>query len=164
MIIYSVILIVHILSSVVWLGAFPVEVVLRKFILSNKSKTGERKLISLWLKIVNLAGMIGTTGIVITGIFMSIYLGYGFFRFDAAGNHWLYAKQVLMAILLMLTGFSIIPSAVKIRKQLGEDMENTQSLADELYYNVKKLGRAVLVSNILVLINFLLAITHRFVY
>ncbi len=164
MIIYSLILIVHILSSVVWLGTFPAEVVLRKFIISNKSKTGERKLISLWLKIVNLAGMIGTTGIVITGIFMSIYLGYGFFRFDTAVNHWLYTKQVLMIILLALTGFLIIPSAVKIRKQLGEDMENTQPLADESYDKVKKLGKAVLVSNVLVLINFLLAITHRFVY
>ena len=79
--------------------------------------------------------------------------GYAFFQFTA--NHWLATKQIIMVILLIMVFSSIIPAAKKIRMKLqGAEKDNY----DE---QLKKLYKIYNVMNILVLINFLLALSHQ---
>lgn len=160
---HPLILVVHIISSVIWLGVFPTQLILKKGINSAKGTPGERRLVSLYLFLINIAGMIGMTGILITGILLiSILPYYSFFNF--ASSHWLAAKQVIMVLLAILVFALIIPTGKKVKKLLGEDLDKQGPLGEEFYTGLNKLSNISLAMNILVLINFLLAITHRFIY
>lgn len=172
MLTYAILLVIHIICAVVWLGIFPADLLLRKSIRENKQKSDVNVLISIWLKLINLGGMIGLTGLLITGIILSIILGYGFFQFASGANHWLYTKQVIMILLLLITFVFIIPTAKKVRVKLNDDLKNNstsepntkQSMTEEseVEQNLNKLFNLSTLVNIFVLINFLLAITKRF--
>jgi len=105
--------------------------------------------------------MIGAIGILITGIIMVTQNpAYGFFSMSS--NHWLATKQILMVILLIILGGFIIPTAKKVRAAIGKDLENQEMIDEAGYKNLQKLFKLNTAINIIVLINFLLAITHRF--
>lgn len=157
---YYTILTLHIVFAGIWLINFATEPVLRWQILTNKNKSGERKFISLYLTFANLLGIIGATGILVTGITLVLNSGFGFFRMT--DNHWLATKQILMVVLLIIIGAVIIPAAKKLRTAIGADLENMSPISEEGYKTLKKLFATNRAINIIVLINFLLAITHRY--
>lgn len=159
---YLTIVTLHILFASIWLSNFLAEPVLRKQIRINKNKSGERKFISLYLTLVNLLGMIGAMGILLTGILLVQTSGFwGFFQFTA--NHWLTTKQVLMVILLIIIGAFIIPAAKQVRKEISSDLENCSPISDNGYKALGKVFNFTFTVNIIVLVNFLLAITHRYI-
>lgn len=157
MLLYASLLVIHILSAVVWLGMAVTDFILRKEIKNNAGSPTEFTLISLWLRITNLSASIGLAGIVLTGILLSIQLGYGFFQFASGANHWLYTKQFIIVIIIALTGMTIIPAAKEIRIKL---QENNNSDLSKL---VKNLSVKFNIIHILVLINLLLAVTRKFI-
>jgi hypothetical protein len=151
----------HIIFAGMWLINLISDSVLKGYILKNKDRSGEKKLIHLYLTFSNLFGMIGALGILITGItLVSLFHPYYSF-FQMNGNHWLTAKQILMIVLLIIIGVFIIPTAKKVRFSIGNDLENQVRLNDIGYINLKKLFKLNMAINIIVLINFLFAITHR---
>lgn len=153
---------IHIVFASIWLINFVTEPVLRKQIVNNKNKSGERKFIILYLMIANLLGMIGALGILITGISLVLTSGFwGFFQFSA--NHWLAAKQVLMVVLLVVIGAFVIPTAKNIRREIGTELENSSPIPDAGYKAINKMFALNMIINIIVLINFLFAITHRYI-
>jgi len=151
----------HIIFAGTWLINLISDSVLKGYILKNKNKSGEKKLIHLYLTFTNLFGMVGALGILITGItlvFLNPY--YSFFQMN--GNHWLTAKQTLMIVLLIILGAFLIPTAKKVRSSIEKDIENQGGLSETGYESLYKLFKLNMVINIIVLINFLFAITHRF--
>jgi len=157
---FYTILTLHIVFAGIWLLNFVSEPVLRSQILTNKNKSGERKFISLYLTFANLLGIIGATGILVTGIALVLNSSYGFFRMT--DNHWLATKQILMIVLLVIIGAVLIPTAKKLRAAIGTDLESGTQISEEGYKTLKKIFTLNLVINIIVLINFLFAITHRY--
>jgi len=147
---------IHVLSVIVWLGAIPADLLLRKEIRAKKGTESEKSLLSVWLKLSNLGGMIGATGILVTGIIMSINLNYGFFQFASGANHWLYGKQAIMVIVIVLIGAFIIPTAKKIRVATEKN-----ELTEETYKNIAKLENLLSTVNILIVINLFLALTRN---
>lgn len=162
MLLYSVLLVIHILSAVIWLSFLPADMVLRNSIRQSRGKDGEKKLVSLYLKLNNITGSIGMTGILITGVILTSILPYYSF-FDFSRNHWLATKQVIMVILIILASAVLIPKAKKIRQDLNQDLDTNFPLTEEAVIKIKKLETIITGMNVLVLINFLLAITHRFI-
>jgi len=148
---YPTYITLHIVFSGIWLSFFISEIILRKRINSGKSVNDN---ISNYLMFTNVFGITGTMGILITGILLVVNSGYGFF--DMSSNHWLASKQIILVIILILTGAMVIPTAKKIRVEF-EANADTKSSA-----NLKKLFRANLIINSLVILNFLFAITYRF--
>lgn len=162
MLLYSVLLVIHILSAVVWLSLLPADLVLRNSIRQSRGKDGEKKLVSVYLKLTNITGIIGMTGILITGVILTSILPYYSF-FDFSKNHWLATKQVIMVILIILVFALLIPKAKKIRQDLRQDLDTNFPLTEEVVLKIKNLETIITLINVLVLINFLLAITHRFI-
>jgi hypothetical protein len=159
---HAILLVFHILSAVIWLSILPADLILRQFITHSKGKTGERKLLSLYLKLTNKAGTFGMLGLLITGIILvSILPYYSFFQFSA--NHWLATKQVMMVVILIVIFGILIPRAKKVRTELTDDLESSAEFSSSFYDRLSKLWSIITIINILVLINFLLAITHRFI-
>lgn len=160
---YLTILTLHIVSAGIWLVNLFSDPILRGFIIKNRNKIGEKKFIHMYLTIANFLGMIGSIGILITGITMvTLNPVYTFFQMN--GNHWLTAKQILMVVILILIGAFLIPTAKKIRIALGEDLESSSPISEEGYKNLDKLFKINTAINAIVVINFLFAVTHRYFF
>ena len=158
---YTLLLHLHIVFAGIWLINLLTDLLLRNYIISNKNKIGEKKFIHLYLTFANLFGMVGAIGILVTGITMITQNpAYGFFRMSS--NHWLATKQILMVVLLIILAGFIIPTAKKVRTAIGKDLENNDMINEIAHKNLQKLFKLNTAINIIVLINFLLAITHRF--
>lgn len=152
---------IHIISVIVWLGVIPADFLLRKVIRDKKGTESEKTLLSFWLKLTNLGGIVGLTGILVTGIFMSITLNYGFFQFASGTNHWLYTKQFVTVIVIILTAAFIIPSGKKVRLEIEKSVAKNSALTEETYKNITKLGKILTTVNILIFINLLLALIRN---
>ncbi len=168
MFIHSVLLVIHVLSAVIWLGFFPVEIFLRKNILQkltkNKSSDPDEcsnEMISNYLNLSSLTGKIGLIGILFTGVTLTIYLPY-YSLFDFSDNHWLAAKQVVMVVIILLVGFVFMKRSKELRMELTQNSSKTENLSERKNELVRKLGGVSTIINILVLLNFLFAITKRF--
>lgn len=151
----------HIAFAGIWLVNFIADPIFRKEINKSHGSSSEGRLISLYLKFVNLIGMIGAVGILVTGIWLILMnYGYGFFQFTA--NHWLTTKQIIMVVILILLGWKVIPTAKKLRLEIEKDLSSPVDDKTDLRTNLKKLFSVNLQMNILVLINFLMAVTRIF--
>lgn len=151
---------VHIISIIVWLGIIPADLLLRKTIREKKGTESEKTLLSFWLKLTNLGGMVGLTGVLVTGVLMSMTLGYGFFQFASGANHWLYTKQFFMVIVIILTGAFVIPSGKKVRIEIEKSVAANSQLSDDTYKNISKLEKVLTTINVLIVLNLLLALTR----
>ncbi len=157
---HPLLFVIHILAAVVWLGSLPAQLVTYKFIKSSNEIQTRNKFISLFLVLTNVGGIIGMTGVLITGIIMTIMLPYyGFFEFTV--NHWLVSKQVLMVVLIILVFGFVIPKAKKIRLSINGAINSDKS-SEEVLILVTSLHRLIITTNILVLLNFLFALSYRF--
>jgi len=147
---YPTYITLHIIFSGIWLAFFAVEFILRSKI--NKGISVNEN-VSNYLIFTNVFGIAGSIGILITGILLVLNSGYGFF--DMSNNHWLATKQIILVVILVLTAVMVIPTAKKIRTELA----NTKGISNN---NIRKIFKANLIINVLVILNLLLAITHRF--
>lgn len=146
---YNTYLTLHILFAGIWLIFFVVEKILKSQIIKSNQPELKQSSVKLYLNFTNLFGIIGSIGIVITGILItSLNPIYGFF--SMASNHWLATKQIIFVGILLLTFIGLIPTA----KKLKNDFNNEQLL--------NKVFKLNLIINSLVILNFLFAITHRF--
>jgi uncharacterized membrane protein len=121
----EILLTIHLLSVVVWLGAGIYDFFLTREIAWAAGQSAELPLIRIHLRygpVIAVAMFL----VFISGILMSAFLGWGFFT-----STWLGLKQFLMiAILVMLIGF--VPLIVKLNdavKALGND---AASATDEI--------------------------------
>ena len=161
MVFHAILLVIHILSAVLWLSILPASLLFNNFMKKYKGKPEGKKLMLFFIKLTSTFGMYGMSGILLTGIIMvSILPYYSFFDFSA--NHWLAAKQVIMVIIMLLVFIVLIPRSKKISMEITTNLESTAELQPSFYENVASLKKIGITTNILVLFNFLLAITHRF--
>jgi hypothetical protein len=161
MVFQAVITVIHILSAVVWLGYVPSDIVLRRQIKNSRGTSGEKNLISSYLVLTNVAGIIGMSGLLFTGIILVSVIPYYFF-FNFASNHWLAAKQVIMVVLIILVFAFLIPRAKKLRTVLSSEKLSQMPLSDQAHRDLKNLETIISIIDVLVLVNFLFAVTHRF--
>lgn len=156
---HAILLVLHIISAVIWLSFLPADMLLRSYILKSHGQPEEKSLINLYLRFANITGIIGMIGILITGIFMvSITPYYRFFDFSA--NHWLAAKQVIMVFIIIIGGAFMGPAVKDVKTRLNTLQE--AGMESDFFRKFNKLSLLFMIMNILVLINFLFAITHRF--
>jgi len=148
---YPTLVTFHVIFAGIWLSFFIIELVLRKQI----EKNFDVDKVSNYLMFSNTFGIIGSLGILVTGIFIvTMNSQYGFF--DMTSNHWLATKQIILLIILIITTSLIIPNSKEVREKL----ENNK--LESIDSGLKKLLRANQIINYLVLINLIFAVTHRF--
>jgi uncharacterized membrane protein len=153
---YPTIVTLHIIFAGIWLIFFAADILLKKQIRETTEKQIKSRFISLYLVFTNMFGIVGSGGIAITGIILVLLNpGYGFF--DMSHAHWLATKQILFVIILLNTFLRIMPSAKKLRISLQND---EQEETDNLFRSIAKTN---LLINTLVILNFIFAITHRFI-
>ncbi|MEW6508768.1 MAG: hypothetical protein AB1432_13590 [Bacteroidota bacterium] len=159
---YPTLITLHIIFAGGWLISLVTDIIIKRFIYNSKGTDKEKTLIALYLTIINLPGIISSSGILITGIVLVLLNpAYGFF--DMSANHWLATKQILMVVLLLIIFVLIIPAAKKIRAGIKSELNSNVQTTEETYSFLKKIYKLNTTINLIVLLNFLLAITHRFI-
>jgi hypothetical protein len=154
--------IIHIVSAGLWLSLLVYGIVSRGRIQAAKGTESEKGLILNWISSLNLIGIIGSMGVLLTGLYLTLSMDYGFFKFASGGNHWLYTKQFLMVIILILVGAVMIPTAKKIKAELLPGLKSDQPLTDEAYKLLGKLKTVDLSINVLIILNIVMAFTRYF--
>jgi len=146
----------HILIAGIWLFFFIFEFLLKIQIKKTDNSFENNILIRQYLKFTKLFAITGSIGIFITGIYLVLNNShYGFFVMSK--NHWLATKQILFIIILINMLVNVLP-AIKRITLLMENSEKREPIDKSL----RKLFKANLLINVLVLLNFLFAITHKF--
>lgn len=150
---YNFLLTIHIIAAGIWLTNFVFSSLITKHLVKINLKQNA-ELVKFYLQYSNILGMIGSLTILITGVFLVLSSNYfGFFQMSA--NHWLTSKQIIMVVILLLTFLSLIPKSKKLKAVLAGN--NDSDGQNEL----KAFNKVNLILNILVLINFLFAISHQ---
>jgi len=148
---YPTLVTFHVIFAGMWLSFFVIESSLRNKIEKNDNLNK----VSDYLNFSNTFGIISSVGILLSGILIVMMNNqYGFF--DMSSNHWLATKQIILVIILIMTGSLVIPNSQKVRVKL-----ESQEL-DKNDKELNKLFRANQIINYMVLINLIFAITHRF--
>ncbi len=159
---YQTLVTLHIIFAGGWLITTITDIIIKRFIEKINGTNKESTLIDLYLRVTNLPGIISSSGILITGITLTLLNpGYGFF--DMSANHWLATKQILMVLLLLIIFVFIIPTARKIRKEIATELVESSKITEETYKQLSKIYKLNMTINIIVVLNFLFAITHRYI-
>lgn len=152
---YSTYVTLHIVFAGMWLIFFAADIILKRQIDNASQFDLKKKLISLYLQFTNLFGIVGSVGIALTGVIIVILNpGWGFF--DMTHAHWLATKQILFVIILLNTFLRIIPAAKKLRILMEQN--DNEAIVNQ-FRGVAKIN---LLITVLVILNFVFAITHRF--
>lgn len=152
---YPSLITIHIIFAGIWLIFFAADIILKRQVQNAAVSEVKNKMISLYLQFTNLFGIVGSVGIAVTGITLVLLNpGYGFF--DMSHAHWLATKQILFVIILINTFLRIIPASKKLRL-LIEQQDNDG--VEKQFIVVTKIN---LLINVLVILNLVFAITHRF--
>ncbi|MBZ0180195.1 MAG: hypothetical protein K8F36_12955 [Melioribacteraceae bacterium] len=154
---YNTILAFHILFGGMWFVNLVINSILNKRVKKEIDFSVKKNIIAVQLVLTKIIGAIGAGGILITGILLvSQNPGYGFFVFSS--NHWLVSKQIIMVILLVMIFAMVIPQSKSLRTITME----AESMNDEIAQKISKLNTTSFILNILVVINILFALSHRF--
>jgi len=150
---YNTLVTIHILCVGVWITNAVAGPMLKKTLMKSNNFNGD--LIGYFLKYANIAGMVGSMGLLITGVALVLMNpAYGFFQFSA--NHWLVTKQLIMLVILFMVFSQIIPTAKRVRIALESDSK------EEAIANLGKMGKTAQIVLILVAGNILMALSKNY--
>jgi len=146
----------HIIFAGIWISFIIIEFVLKSKIQNSGNEPKKNLFIYQYIKFTKIFVIAGSIGITITGVLLVIFNShYGFF--NMTGNHWLATKQILFVLILFNTVVNIYPSIKKFENNFNNDNNNFNG--NKLLNKIFKTNRLII---ILVIINFLFAITHKF--
>ncbi len=150
---YGVLVTIHIILAGIWISNLIFSLAV-KVKYSSDFNEADKSVLSLYLKYINLVGIVGSMGVLITGILVvMLNPAYGFFVFSA--NHWLASKQVLMVAILGVIFAALIPTAKAVRAAYIQGAGNSNEAL------LKKLSKINWTVNILVILNLLFALSRR---
>jgi hypothetical protein len=150
---YNILVAVHVLCAGVWITTGIATPITKKLLASDNNSN--KNMILCFLKYTNIAGIIGSMGLLLTGITIVLMNdAYGFFRFSS--DHWLVTKQLIMIVILFMVFFKIIPTAKNVRTALSADG------TEEVFSSLAKLSSTTQIVFILVVINILMALSKNF--
>ncbi len=159
----GVLKIIHVVSAGLWLSLLIYGFILRGRMAQAKGTPEEKGLILTWISSMNVLGIVGSMGVLLTGLYLTVAMDYGFFKFASGANHWLYTKQFVMVIILILIGAVMIPTAKKIKGLLLPDLKSDRPLSEGAYALLGKLKRVDISMSALVILNILMAFSRYFI-
>lgn len=157
---YEVLLAIHVLSAGLWVANLPVVLILNALTKRFANTAGETHYMAAAGRIGLIMGNIGAVGILLTGPWLEgLNPVYGWFKFDDPAQNWLAWKQVLWILGLIWTGAVLIPASKRVREGIIAHMDPKRAntgASDDLRAGWSKYVMAVVVLNIIVLINIFL--------
>lgn len=155
--VYSIFLLIHIISFLAWMAAFIVSIVFYLKVKNAINTQNEKKLILKERKLTMMIGHTAILGILVSGsVMVSISSGpqWGWFPFSQYG--WLAAKQIIFIIILILAFGVSTPIDGKLKRMLKKDEQELMN--DQQRSQWHKAWNITLIVNLLMIVNAYLGI------
>ena len=149
----TILLVIHIFSAGCWISSFPIGLILSRMAKANPGQAPTISMIDGELS--QVLGQIGGLGILITGLGLIAIDKTGFLGIGAPTPTWMFIKQVVYIILVVIGVAVMMPQAMR----LGKLMEASKGAPTaESRAILARLGTYGYVINLLVFINIVLAV------
>jgi hypothetical protein len=159
-----ILLVLHIASAGIWLGQVPVQFVLGRMIRRSEGKPGELTLLISQLALGGFMGNVGGIGILITGFGLIGIEQVGFLSLGRTTPAWLFIKQIVFIVTLVIAFAVIAPQQRKLRPHIAAAAESAGMVTPEIRQMAGAIKRAGLLISALVFINIVLVVWKPLFY
>jgi hypothetical protein len=154
-----ILLVIHIIAAGLWISGTAAEFILGRIIKANQGKPGELPLMSATVQYLGVAGGIAGPVILLSGLGLTWVDGLGVLGLGGSVTPlWLFIKQIVYIILLVIVMAGITPVATRLRKQFAEATSGEASVTPEIRSLYGRLRLYANVHNLFVLVNIVLAV------
>lgn len=155
----TVLLVIHIICAGLWIAQFVTTFVFERMIRANESKPAELTLMLAQIKVSSIAGMIAGNGILLSGLGLLATSQLGLLGIGGTVTPlWLFIKQIVYIILLVIVFAAINPAAARLQAQVAAAAQGSTLATPEMRGTLKRLQKIVYVHDAFVLVNIILAV------
>lgn len=155
----TVLLVIHIICAGLWIAQFVTTFVFERMIRANEGKPAELTLILAQIKVSGLAGMIAGNGILLTGLGLTALSHYGLLGIGGTVTPlWLFIKQIVLIILMVIVFVGINPIAMRLQKQITVAADGSTLATPEMRADLSRVRKIVYIHDAFVLVNIILAV------
>ncbi len=158
MVLRTILLALHIISAGVWFSQFPLHFILNGIQKRLAGTPGEQTATMVKGQLLGGLGQIGGLGILVTGLGLIILEGYGFLGIGGATPAWLFIKQIIYVIALVLVFVVIQPAGKRAAAAMQQAAQTGGPLSPEARAASARAEQLSLLLNLLVFVNIILAV------
>jgi hypothetical protein len=154
-----ILLVIHIIAAGLWISGAAAEFFLGRMIKANRGKPTELTLMSATVQYLGVAGSLAGITVLLTGLGLTWVDGLGILGIGGSVTPtWLFIKQVIYIILLVIVFAGLQPVAVRLSKQFAQAASGSQTVTPETYAIYDRFRMIATLHNLLVLVNIILAV------
>ena len=155
----TVLLVIHIICAGLWIAQFVTTLVFERLIHTNEGKPAELTLMTAQIRVSSTAGMIAGNGILLTGLALIAAEHLGFLGIGGSVTPlWLFIKQIVYIILLVIVFVGINPLAARLQKQIAVASDGGTLATSEMRAQLNRLRMIIYAHDAFVLLNIILAV------
>lgn len=156
--IHTSLLVIHIICAGLWVAQFVTTLVFERLIRANEGQPAELTLMMAQIRVSSTAGQLAGNGILLTGLGLLATSHYGLLGIGGSITPmWLFIKQIVYIILLVMVFAGINPLATRLLQQITAAAG--QPLAtSEMRGMLSRLRYIVYIHDAFVLANIILAV------
>jgi hypothetical protein len=155
----TILLIIHIICAGLWIAQFVTTLVFERLIHSNQGKPAELTLMMAQIRVSSTAGMIAGNGILLTGLGLLAADHLGFLGIGGSITPlWLFIKQIVYIILLVIVFVGINPVAARLQKQITVATDGNTLATSDMRAALNRLRMIIYAHDAFVLLNIILAV------
>ncbi len=155
----TILLVIHIICAGLWIAQFVTTLVFERLIHTNEGKPAELTLMTAQIRVSSTAGMIAGNGILLTGLGLLATDHLGFLGIGGSITPlWLFIKQIVYIILLIIVFVGINPLALRLQRQITVASDGNTLATHEMRTQLNRLRMIIYVHDAFVLLNIILAV------
>lgn len=155
----TVLLIIHIICAGLWIAQFVITLVFERLIHTNEGKPAELTLMNAQIRVSSTAGMIAGNGILLTGLALLATDHLGFLGIGGSVTPvWLFVKQIVYIILLVIVFVGINPIAIRLQKEITAATDAGTVATSDMRLQLNRLRMIIYAHDAFVLLNIIMAV------
>ena len=155
----TILLVIHIICAGLWVAQFVITFVFERLIHVNQGKPAELTLMAAQIRLGSTAGMIAGNGILLTGLALIATEHHGFLGIGGSITPlWLFIKQIVYIILLLIVFVGINPMAARLNQQIASAADGNTLATSEMRLQLNRIRMVIYAHDAFVLLNIILAV------
>ncbi|MBI1279590.1 MAG: hypothetical protein GC179_15795 [Anaerolineaceae bacterium] len=155
----TILLVIHIICAGLWIAQFVTTIVFERLIHANSGKPAELTLMLAQIRVSSTAGMIAGNGILLTGLALIATEHLGFLGIGGSVTPlWLFVKQIVYIILLIIVFVGINPTASRLQKEISAAADGGTLATAEMRLQLNRLRMIIYAHDAFVLLNIVMAV------
>ena len=153
-----ILLSLHLIAVGVWVASEVAMIALQQMQRTNAGKPAELTLMAANLRVTGFMGSLAGPIVLLTGLGLMVITGYGIFGIGAPTPLWLFIKQIIYVVLLVIVFVFIRPVASDLEADFAEARANNGLVSDQIKALARRVYSLGHIHTALVIINLVLAV------